>query len=113
MCRLESRDRGASAARSSSASSNDLNAPHHAGEDETARLSWLDMARSVLDQILEYGEVRRGLLGVNIFAVTPAVAEAYDLTVSEGALVSEVSPGSAADKAGIVMALTGMRHFNH
>ncbi|MEL7449416.1 MAG: DegQ family serine endoprotease [Pseudomonadota bacterium] len=78
----------------------------------------VNMARSVLDQILEYGEVRRGLLGVNIFAVTPAVAEAYDLTVSEGALVSEVSPGSAADKAGVltgdvVTAVNGEPVKNH
>ncbi len=61
----------------------------------------VNMARAVMDQILEFGEVRRGLLGVNIFSVTPAVAEAYDLDVEQGALVSRVMPGSAAEKAGI------------
>ncbi len=61
----------------------------------------VNMARSVMEQILEFGEVRRGLLGVNIFTVTPAVAEAYDLNVEQGALVSQVMPGSAAEKAGI------------
>ncbi|MEM9055976.1 MAG: DegQ family serine endoprotease [Pseudomonadota bacterium] len=78
----------------------------------------VNMARSVLDQILEYGEVRRGLLGVNIFAVTPDVAEANDLPVTEGALVSAVSPGSAADEAGIltgdvVIAVNGDPVRNH
>lgn len=61
----------------------------------------VNMARAVMDQILEFGEVRRGLLGVNIFSVTPAVAQAYDLEVEQGALVSQVMPGSAAEKAGI------------
>lgn len=61
----------------------------------------INMARSIMDQIIEFGEVRRGLLGVNIYSVTPALAEAYGLDLEKGALVSEVRPGSAADEAGI------------
>jgi Do/DeqQ family serine protease len=61
-----------------------------------------NMATSVMDQLVEFGEVRRGLLGVNIYTVTPDIAEAYGVDNVQGALVSQVVPGSAADKAGIV-----------
>jgi Do/DeqQ family serine protease len=61
-----------------------------------------NMATSVMDQLIEFGEVRRGLLGVNIYTVTPDIAEAYGVDNIQGALVSQVVPGSAADKAGIV-----------
>jgi len=60
-----------------------------------------NMARSVMDQLLEFGEVRRGLLGVTIITITPDIAEAYDVSDNKGALVSQVMPDSAADKAGI------------
>jgi Do/DeqQ family serine protease len=60
-----------------------------------------NMARSIMDQLLEFGEVRRGLLGVNIFTITPDIAEAYGVKEQKGALVSQVLPDSAAEKAGI------------
>jgi serine protease Do/serine protease DegQ len=60
-----------------------------------------NMARSVMDQLLEFGEVRRGLLGVNIYTITPDIAEAYGVKDNKGALVSQVMPDSAAEKAGI------------
>ncbi len=60
-----------------------------------------NMARSIMDQILEFGEVRRGLLGVNIYTVTPDIAEAYAVQETQGALVSQVMAGSAAEAAGI------------
>ena len=60
-----------------------------------------NMVKAVIDQIVEYGEVRRGLLGVNIYTVTPDIAEAYGVEEIQGALVSQVMPGSAADQAGI------------
>ena len=59
------------------------------------------MAREIMEQIIEYGEVRRGQLGVHIQDVTPSIAEALDLEVTQGALVSQVVPGSAAEKAGL------------
>ena len=59
------------------------------------------MAREVMDQIVEYGEIRRGQLGVHIQDVTPSIAEALNLDVERGALVSQVLPGSAAEKAGL------------
>ncbi|MFY9943599.1 MAG: trypsin-like peptidase domain-containing protein, partial [Desulfobacterales bacterium] len=60
-----------------------------------------NMARSVMEQLLEFGEVRRGLLGVTILDVTPDIAEAYEIEDAKGALVSQVMPDSAAEKAGL------------
>jgi len=60
-----------------------------------------NMARSVMEQLLEFGEVRRGLLGVTILDVTPDIAEAYEIKDAKGALVSQVLPDSAAEKAGL------------
>ena len=59
------------------------------------------MVRRVMDQLVEYGEVRRGQLGIHIQDVTPSIAEALKLDFATGALVSQVVPGSAADEAGI------------
>ena len=59
------------------------------------------MAREVMDQLVEYGEVRRGQLGIHIQDVTPSIAEALNLEEAEGALVSQVLPGSAAEAAGL------------
>jgi len=60
-----------------------------------------NMARSVMEQLLEFGEVRRGMLGVNIYSITPDIAEAYGVKETQGALVSQVMADSAAEKAGI------------
>lgn len=60
-----------------------------------------NMIKSVMDQLLEFGEVRRGLLGVNIYTVTPDIAKAYGVDEISGALVSQVMPGSAAEQAGV------------
>ena len=59
------------------------------------------MAREIMDQLIEYGEVRRGQLGIHIQDVTPSIAEALNLDSAVGALVSQVLPGSAAEEAGI------------
>lgn len=61
----------------------------------------INMAKSIVDQLIEFGEVRRGLLGVNIQDFTPDVAEALKMDIDGGAVVSRVEPNSAADKAGI------------
>ena len=60
-----------------------------------------NMMKSLVDQIIEYGEVRRGLLGILGQDVDSGLAEAMNLNVSKGAFVSEVSPDSAAEKGGI------------
>jgi Do/DeqQ family serine protease len=60
-----------------------------------------NMVKAVLEQILKFGEVRRGTLGVRIQTLVPDVAKSLGLEDSQGSLVSEVVPGSAADKAGV------------
>jgi len=61
----------------------------------------VNMARSVMDQLIEHGEIKRGMLGVQIQDLTPELAEAMDVKTSDGALVSTVVEGSAAEKAGL------------
>ncbi len=61
----------------------------------------INMASSIMAQLLEHGEVKRGILGVNIQDLTPEFAAAFDIETAQGALVSNVMEGSAAEKAGI------------
>ncbi len=61
----------------------------------------VNMARNVMNQIIAFGSVRRGLLGVQIGYITPEIAETYDLQDTSGALVTAVSSGSAAEAAGL------------
>ena len=60
-----------------------------------------NMAQKVVDQLLEFGEIRRGGLGVEIQDVTPDIAQALDLDELTGALVSRVREDSPAEDAGI------------
>jgi serine protease Do/serine protease DegQ len=60
-----------------------------------------NMARSVMDQLVKFGTVRRGLLGVTMRALTPDIAESLGIRGTQGALVTQVARGSAADSAGI------------
>jgi serine protease Do/serine protease DegQ len=59
------------------------------------------MAKQILAQIIEYGEVRRGQLGVHIQDLTPELARALRLDSRNGALIAKVLRNSAADKAGL------------
>ncbi|MBX3298400.1 MAG: Do family serine endopeptidase [Acidobacteria bacterium] len=60
-----------------------------------------NMARTVMEQLIANGRVRRGQLGINIQNIDADTAEALKLKDSVGVLVSNVKPGSAADKAGL------------
>ena len=60
-----------------------------------------NMAQAVMGQIVEFGEVRRGRLGVFIQDLTPDLAEALGLDVARGAVVTRVEPGSTAEQAGL------------
>jgi len=60
-----------------------------------------NMAKSVMEQLIQNGRVRRGMLGVNIQNITANTAKALDLKDTKGVLVSNVMAGSAAEKAGI------------
>ncbi len=61
----------------------------------------VNMAESIMSQILEFGEVRRGLLGVSIGDMSADDAEVLGGDATAGALVLEVVADSAAEKAGI------------
>ncbi len=61
----------------------------------------VDMARSVMEQIIKYGKVKRGLLGVTVQDLTPDLAKSFDIKQTEGAVVSQVMKDSAAEKAGV------------
>ncbi|HSC26301.1 MAG TPA: Do family serine endopeptidase [Vicinamibacterales bacterium] len=60
-----------------------------------------NMARHVMTQLIERGEVRRGLLGVTVQPVTSDIARSLGLDSVHGALVNTVQPGGPADKAGV------------
>jgi Do/DeqQ family serine protease len=61
----------------------------------------VNMARSVMEQLIRYGSVKRGQLGVSMYTVTPDIAHSLGLPSVVGALVSQVVDGSPADHAGI------------
>jgi serine protease Do len=58
-------------------------------------------ASTIIDQLIKYGETRRGWLGVRIQEVTKEIAEVEKLKKPKGALVASVGEGSPADKSGI------------
>jgi Do/DeqQ family serine protease len=60
-----------------------------------------NMAKSVMEQLVAGGKVRRGMLGINIQNPTEEMKEAFGLKDTKGVLVGGVKTGSAADKAGI------------
>lgn len=60
-----------------------------------------NMAQSVMLQLIKYGSVRRGLLGIMIQTLSPGLADAFKLPNQTGALVAEVNPNSPAAKAGL------------
>jgi len=61
----------------------------------------VNMARQVMDQIVAHGKVIRGYMGVRIQNVDPDMAKAFGLSQGGGALISDVTPGGPADKAGL------------
>jgi serine protease Do len=62
----------------------------------------IDMANNVREQLVKYGKVTRGRIGVQIQPVDAAFAESFGLDRPRGALVGDVVKGEPADKAGIV-----------
>ncbi|MEO0898516.1 MAG: trypsin-like peptidase domain-containing protein [Bacteroidota bacterium] len=59
------------------------------------------IAKKVMEDLLKYGEVKRGYLGVSIQPLNSAVAEKYHLNVLKGAIVTRVNPDLGAYEAGI------------
>ncbi len=73
-----------------------------------------NMMTNLTEQILDFGEVKRGMLGVQGGEVTSELAEALGYESSKGAFVSQIVPDSAADKAGlkagdIIVSINGKR----
>lgn len=60
-----------------------------------------NIAKSIMDQLLAGGKVSRGFIGVSLQKVDNDLAQAFDLKKPEGALVSDIVKGSAAEKAGL------------
>jgi Do/DeqQ family serine protease len=76
-----------------------------------------NMAANIKKTLVERGEIKRGLLGVNIQDLTPDLSQAFGLRQSGGAVITGVQPGSPAAKAGlepgdIVMAINKRRIRN-
>ena len=61
----------------------------------------VNMAHTVMDQIIKYGKVERGVLGVTIQNLTPEIAKGLGIDTASGVVVTQVQPDSGADKAGI------------
>ncbi len=60
-----------------------------------------NMARVVMDQLLKTGKVRRGMIGVTIQSVDADLAASLNLPAARGAIVTSVSAGGPAEKAGV------------
>ncbi len=61
----------------------------------------VNMVKAVMQQLITYGEVKRGALGIRLGDVSPDRAESLGLQKSRGVLILEVAHGSPADRAGI------------
>jgi serine protease Do len=61
----------------------------------------VSLVKKIVDDLLEFGQVQRGLLGVQISDVTPDLADSRNLNVVRGVFVSYVNKGSAAETSGI------------
>lgn len=60
-----------------------------------------NIVKNLSQQLIKYGEVKRGQLGIKGTELTSDIAKAFNINVQRGAFVNEVLPNSAADKAGM------------
>jgi len=73
-----------------------------------------NMARAVAEQLIAFGEIRRGRLGVVVQELTPDLADALEVDHTRGGVITRVEDGSPADEAGleagdVVVAIDGRR----
>jgi Do/DeqQ family serine protease len=61
----------------------------------------VNMVKGVMDQLIKYGQVKRGVLGVTIMDVTPDIAKEFGSAEPSGALITAVAQGSSAERAGV------------
>jgi serine protease Do/serine protease DegQ len=72
----------------------------------------INLVHQVMQQIIQYGDIKRGQLGIHIQDLTPEIAKALHVKQQKGAVIAGVMPGSTAQKAGlktgdIVIAING------
>ncbi|MBQ7217830.1 MAG: Do family serine endopeptidase [Synergistaceae bacterium] len=77
----------------------------------------VNKAKEIMGDLVSYGRVKRGWLGVSVRDITPEMAKAYGVEGTEGAMINDVFKGDPADKAGIkrgdvVIALNGEKIKN-
>jgi serine protease Do len=60
-----------------------------------------NMAKSIMMQLINYGSVRRGLLGIMIQTLNPSLADAFNMPNGTGVVVAQVNPNSPAARAGM------------
>ena len=61
----------------------------------------INMAHKIMDQLVTYGKISRGRLGVTAQDLTPELAQAFGLKAQRGTVIAEVTKGSPADRAGL------------
>jgi Do/DeqQ family serine protease len=61
----------------------------------------INMARRVMDQLIRYGDVKRGRIGVAIKDLTPDLAQTMNTAYTTGAVIDRVDAGSPAERAGL------------
>jgi len=60
-----------------------------------------NMAKSIMDQLIQYGDVQRGVLGIVTQDLTPDLADAFHTTATQGAAITMIQPDSPAEHAGL------------
>ncbi|MGV1166366.1 serine endoprotease DegQ [Enterobacter asburiae] len=60
-----------------------------------------NMAKTLAQQLIQFGEIKRGLLGIKGMEMSADIAKAFNINVQRGAFVSEVLPNSGSAKAGV------------
>lgn len=61
----------------------------------------INMVRQIVEQLVEFGEVKRGRLGISIQNMSRELAQAFNIPQNKGVVIANVDDGSPADKAGI------------
>src|SRR5690606_1611419 len=61
----------------------------------------VSLVKKVMDDLLEFGQVQRGMLGIQITDVNASIAENLKLQLSQGVLINRVNDGSAARESGL------------
>lgn len=61
----------------------------------------INMAKQVMEQLVEHGDVRRGIIGAQLQDLTPELADAFGIREKEGAVLVSIAPDSPAEKAGL------------